>query len=100
MTIAKGTALTLLGMLALGGAAQAQASVNGRQAAQAARIREGARSGELSRGEVARLRAEQAALRAEEAFYRRDGVLGPRERAALARDQRRASRHIARQKHD
>ncbi len=100
MTITKGTALALLGMLAVSGAAQASASVNARQAYQSARIRQGVTSGELSRREAARLRAEQAALRAEEIFYRRDGVLGPRERAALARDQNRASRHIARQKHD
>ncbi len=100
MAIAKGTAWAVLGVLTMIGAGQAMASVNGRQARQTARIREGLRSGELRRGEAARLRAEQAAIRAEEAFYRRDGVLAPWERADLARDQRRASRHIAAQKHD
>lgn len=100
MAIAKGTALAVLGLLVAVGAGRAEASVNGRQARQAARIQAGVKSGELTRREAVALRAEQAALRAEERRYRRDGVLTPRERADLRRDQNRASRHIARQKHD
>jgi hypothetical protein len=100
MAIVKATAWALMGVLTMAGANEAAATVNGRQARQAARIHEGVKSGELTRREAARLHAEQAALRAEERVYRRDGVLTARERVDLKRDQNRASRHIARQKHD
>lgn len=101
LTMATRTAtMVLAGALALGVAGEASASVNGRQRHQARRIHEGVESGALSRREAVRLRAEQAAIRAEERFYRRDGVLGPRERADLNRDLNRTSRDIYRQKHD
>ncbi len=98
--MAKAAAVVVVGVLGVSVAGDAAASVNARQKAQAARIHAGVISGELSRREAVRLRAEQAAIRAEERAYRRDGVLSPWERADLARDRNRASRHIARQKHD
>jgi hypothetical protein len=93
-----GAALTI----ALGIAASADAAtVNARQRHQRSRIREGVQSGELTRWEAARLSAQQRWIRYEEMRYRRnDGRLGPWERADLRRDLDRASRHIARQKHD
>ncbi len=94
------TLLTLAGALALA-APPVQASVNGREHRQKERIRQGVRSGELTKREAARLTAEQARIRAEERRYRRnDGHLGPCERADLQRDLNRASRDIYRQKHD
>jgi hypothetical protein len=93
-------ALAITGVLALAVAGEAAASVDGRQRHQARRIHAGVESGALSRREAARLRAEQAAIRAEERRYRRDGVLGPWDRADLNRDINRAGRDIRRQKHD
>ena len=79
----------------------AQASVDGRQREQRQRIVQGARSGELTPREVARLSREQAAIRRQEFRYRHhDGRLDARERAALGRHQNRASRHIHHQKTD
>jgi hypothetical protein len=74
--------------------------VTERQANQQARIAEGVQSGELAKGEVARLRAEQRALRAEKRMVKADGVVTTDERAQLAHDQKAASRHIRKQKHD
>jgi hypothetical protein len=65
------------------------------------RIREGARSGELSTSETARLNREKAQLRRESIRYEaNDGHIGPRERANLCRDNTRLARNIFRQKHD
>jgi hypothetical protein len=90
-------------------APQAQAShrvckpkpVNARQGRQTARIRQGVRSGELTRRETQRLAAEQASIRTQEAFYRRSGgEFTARERARIQRELQQSSRHIYRQKHD
>lgn len=76
-------------------------TINARQGRQTARIRQGVRSGELTRRETVRLAAEQAAIRTQEAFYRRSGgEFTARERARLQRELQQASRHIYRQKHD
>lgn len=76
-------------------------SVNARQGRQSARIRQGVRSGELTRRETQRLAAEQAVIRTQEAFYRRSGGgFTARERARVQRELQQASRHIYRQKHD
>lgn len=83
--------------------AQAQetgAGVNERQHRQMDRIRDGAASGDLTRGETRRLVDEQRAIRREESAYRSDGVVTPRERADLHRDLDRSSNHIWRQRHD
>jgi len=76
-------------------------SVNARQGQQTARIRQGVRSGELTRRETQRLAAEQASIHTQEAFYRRSGgEFTPRERARVQRELQQSSRHIYRQKHD
>jgi hypothetical protein len=81
--------------------ASSAATVNARERAQQARLRQGLRSGELTGREYARLEAQAARIRAEEFRYRHnDGHLGPRERADLQRDLSRESRRIAQQKHD
>ena len=74
--------------------------VTERQANQKARIAEGVKSGELTKGEVSKLRAEQRAIRAEKRMAKADGVVTADERAKLAHDQKAASRHIHKQKHD
>ena len=93
--------LTVLGLVAAAGVGSAQAGVNDRQVHQRARIVHNVRSGELTWRETARLSAEQARIHREEYRYRHnDGHLSAWERADLARDQHRASRHIRRQAHD
>lgn len=71
-----------------------------RQASQRARIREGNRSGDLTRKETARLRAEQRHIRRTERRAKSDGTVTRQERAKIQRKQNRASRDIRRQKHD
>ena len=90
----------LSGALFLGLSAVCFAGINGRQYREQRRIREGIRSGELTRREAGRLEAEQARIRVDERFARRDGYISPRERARLDRELDRASHDIYRQKHD
>jgi hypothetical protein len=75
--------------------------VDARQQRQAARLGSGVRSGELTRGELNRLRADEAGNRAEERVYRRSGDgLTRWERRDLQRDLSRTSRKIYRAKHN
>ena len=74
--------------------------IDRREAWQHGRIREGVRSGELTRGEAMRLRAGQAHVRAMEYRAKSDGVVTPGERARITRTQNRQSRHIYRMKHN
>jgi hypothetical protein len=64
------------------------------------RIGNGVRSGELTRPEARRLERRQARIAYDKAKAKSDGVVTAEERAKLAREQNRASRSIARQKHD
>ena len=65
------------------------------------RIHQGVQSGELTRGEAARLNAQKADVRNEAIRYKaNDGHIGPRERADLRRDNRKLDRNIYHQKHD
>jgi hypothetical protein len=90
----------LSGALLLGLSAVSFAGINGRQHREQQRIRQGVRSGELTRPEARRLEYEQARIRVDERYARRDGYVSPRERARLDREMDRASRDIYRQKHD
>jgi hypothetical protein len=74
--------------------------INRREHRQQSRIREGIRSGELTRREAVRLEGQQARIRVAERFARADGHLTLRERARLDRGLDRANRNIYRQKHD
>ena len=74
--------------------------IDDRQASQAASIREGIRSGELTRREVLELRAEQARITDLERRAKADGVVTRREAAVIEHAQNRAARHIYREKHD
>jgi hypothetical protein len=72
-----------------------------RHARQSARINEGVRSGDLTRGEAAKLRTRQAASRAQLQRDRVDGGgLTAAERRKTERRQDRLSRDIYRQKND
>jgi hypothetical protein len=74
--------------------------IDRRERHQQTRIRQGIRSGELTRRETARLASQQARIRVSERFARADGHLSVRERLRLDRQLDRASRRIYRQKHD
>jgi hypothetical protein len=74
--------------------------INRREREEQRRIRQGIRSGELTRREAGRLEAEQARIRVAERFARADGTVTRRERYRLNRMLDHASRDIHRQKHD
>ena len=76
-------------------------SINERQREQEARIREGIRSGELTRHEAGRLEAQEARIRRDEARARLSGgEFTPRERARIQRELDREGHRIYREKHD
>lgn len=74
--------------------------VDRREARQHARIEQGVRSGELTRGETRRLMAGQRHIHRMERRAKADGFVSARERAHLHRAQNRQSRHIYRLKHN
>ena len=75
--------------------------INERQRNQQLRIRQGIRSGELTRVEAARLERREAQIRVNEALARRSGgEFTLRERARIQHQLDRTSRNIYRQKHD
>ena len=74
--------------------------VNARQHHQHDRIKQGVRSGALTRGETRQLATEQRSIRQEERQYKSDGVLTKDERRDLRQDQNAASQNIYDEKHD
>ncbi|HEY4366319.1 MAG TPA: hypothetical protein VGN07_03735 [Steroidobacteraceae bacterium] len=74
--------------------------VNARQHNQHARIRQGVRSGELTRHEARHVAGEQRDVRQLERAYKSDGKLTGAERKDLHHEQNQASRDIYKQKHD
>ncbi len=65
-----------------------------------ARIKQGVKSGELSKAETARLAAQTAKLKNEKEAYKADGVVTAEERKDYRSDKKKVSRRIYRQKHD
>ncbi len=74
--------------------------VTKRQAHQQQRIKQGVKSGELTKGETARLEAQQGKIAVDKAKAKSDGVVTPGERAKLKREQNRANKNIYRKKHN
>lgn len=70
------------------------------QRMQRQRIREGVRSGELTRAETRGLVRQQRNIHRDRRIARRDGVISPRERREIRRDKRMSSRSIYRLKHN
>lgn len=97
--ITMAVALTML-TVAVASAHSSTPRVDQRQTNQRARIHQGVRSGELTRGEAARLRAGQRHVNRVERRAKADGVVTGRERARLNHAQNVQSRHIARLKHN
>ncbi len=74
--------------------------VNHRQHHQDQRIKQGVRSGELTRAETRELARERREIRQEERAYKSDGKLTPEERKDLHQDLNALSKDIHEQKHD
>ena len=64
------------------------------------RIKQGVRSGELTRAEAANLRHGQREIREEKREARADGVVTPQEKKEIRQDERKESRKIFRKKHN
>jgi opacity protein-like surface antigen len=81
--------------------AEAEAPVaDQRQANQEQRIDQGIASGQLNEREANRLNKQQEHVNKIEDRAKSDGVMTNKERARIGAAQNRASRHIAREKHD
>lgn len=74
--------------------------VNARQHTQNERVRQGVRSGELTRTEAQGLREDRREIRQLEREYKSDGVLTRDERRDLQQEQNEYSRSIYQEKHD
>lgn len=97
--------LMVAGVLAVAGLSQAEAGVrdpgvNARQQNQHQRVRQGVRSGELTRRETRNLAEGQRDIRQLERAYKSDGQLTRAERVDLHHEQNQASRDIYKQKRD
>jgi hypothetical protein len=95
--------ITLTGVLATlvaGAALAGTPRMERREARQHQRIAQGRMNGQLTRGEMARLRAGQRHIRRMEQRAKRDGIYSHRERMRIERAQDRQSRAIARFKHN
>jgi uncharacterized protein HemX len=71
-----------------------------RQQRQQQRVRQGVRSGELTRKETQQIRGQQQEIRQDKQEAKSDGVVTKQERAAIHREQNQASRNIYRKKHN
>ena len=67
---------------------------------QEARIHNGVKSGELTRGEAVRLHAQQAKIKRDKKRARADGMVTQRERTKLTREQNRANKNVYLKKHN
>ena len=74
-------------------------SIDRREHHQQLRLRQGIRSGELTRAEARRLEAEQARIRVDERFAKSGGFT-TEERRRIQNELNKASRDINKQKHD
>jgi hypothetical protein len=74
--------------------------IDGRQANQENRIRDGIRDGSLTRSEAGGLIQEQRRIQQLESRAKSDGYISARERNEIRRAQENASRHIYQERHD
>jgi len=71
-----------------------------RQLRQQARIKQGVKSGELTKGEARRLEKEQAKIQQDKKDTKADGTVTPAERNKIRHEQNKANRDIRRLKHN
>lgn len=72
----------------------------GRQIRQHKRIKQGVKSGEITRAEAVNLRNGQKEIREDKREARADGVVTPVEKKEIRQDERKESRKIFRKKHN
>jgi hypothetical protein len=89
----------LLILMAIG-ISNADAQVKAREKNQRARIKQGIKSGELTKAETANLAHKEKDIRKEKRAAKADGVVTPAERKDIRKDQNQASRAIYRKKHN
>lgn len=65
-----------------------------------ARIRQGVKSGELTKKETGKLAVEDAKVKQERKDAKADGTVTPAERKSLRQDKKKLSKNIYKQKHD
>ncbi|GAA4025809.1 hypothetical protein GCM10022409_07270 [Hymenobacter glaciei] len=94
------TALALLGASYSASAQTATPVIAARQHNQQTRIRQGVKSGALTRAEATRLKSREADIRQDKAAAKADGVVTRDERQDIRKDEHQTSRAIYRQKHD
>ena len=98
--------LTLVGLAIVSSQAFAEPvrhphrTVNERQSHQDQRIKQGVKSGQLTKEEVQQLKTERKSIRQEEKAYRSDGRLNKEERKDLQQDLNQMSKDIYKEKHD
>ena len=78
----------------------AKPRVGNRQIRQQKRIRQGVKSGSLTKNEVKKLEKQQARIQRTKRRMRSDGKVTVKERVKLERMQDKASRQICKEKHD
>jgi hypothetical protein len=71
-----------------------------KQVHQQARIKQGVKSGQLTKRETVKLEKEQAKIQHDKKVAKSDGKITPQERQKIRREQRKASRDIHRLKHN
>ena len=74
--------------------------IHKRQSNQVRRIKQGVRSGELTRAETVRLGKQQVKINRQKRHFKADGTFTKRERVAVHKRQHRASKNIYRKKHN
>lgn len=92
--------LALIATTTVASAHDRQSEIDRREWRQEQRIRQGVRSGEITRGEYRHLETEQARIRQMERNALRDGHIDRYEAARIREAQNNASRHIYRESHD
>lgn len=100
LSVFAATAATAFALLGSGYAQEKTPVVDQRQERQEKRIDQGIKTGELTKGEAARLGAQQNKIKVDEARAKADGKVTAKERAKLKREQNRANRNIFRKKHN
>ena len=100
---AKSILVSTLGLLlvsTLGITAEARDRADRRQVRQAERVHDGKDSGEITPAEAQRLRESKRVIRRTEKRVEADGVVTPKEKALLEKEQDARSRQINRLKHN
>ena len=90
----------ILGYTAIQAQNTATPEINQKQREEKARIRQGERSGEITKAESKELRKDQRDIHKEKMKAKKDGDVTPKEKAKIKHKQRKAGKNIHEEKHD